>query len=34
MPSLKPIKELSKDHVLMVLYMVFNGEIKEELMVY
>ena len=34
MPSLKPVKSSLKDHVLMVLYMVFNGEIKEELMVY
>ena len=34
MPSLKPVKSSLKDHALMALYMVFNGEIKEKLMVY
>ena len=31
MPPLKPIKGSLKDHILMVLYMVFNGEIQEEI---
>ncbi len=33
MPPLKPIKSSLKGNILMVLYMVFNGEINKKLMI-